>query len=278
MSNKQKNIVLLVISIVLLLVIIGGAVYSAISSDGIMKKFNKYYNKNENTIIYYASSQCGYCAMQSPILETLAKEYNLDYLDIDSTKLTSSQRETILEKLGIKHATPTTVVVKNGKVVDTAIGYKAGKEYVEFLKNAGVLPENATYSKTTYPDAPNITVIDYSEYKELIDAEDKFIVTVGQTGCSHCDAIRPALDRVVTNHNITINYLNLTDMDSEERQGFFASLDELEFDDPDFVEKGSFGTPTTFTIENGKIIDYISGERTYSQLEKELLKQGVISK
>ena len=162
MSNKQKNIVLLVISVMLLLIIIGGAVYSAISSDGIMKKFNKYYNKNENTIIYYASSQCGYCAMQKPILETLAKEYKLDYLEIDSIKLTETQRETILEKLGIEHATPTTVVVKNGKVVDTAIGYKAGKEYVEFLKGTGVLPENVTYSVTTYPETPNITIIDYS--------------------------------------------------------------------------------------------------------------------
>lgn len=117
MENKSKNIVLLIISTVALLVIIGGAVYSLFFNKGFMNKFNKYYNRNENTIIYYASSQCGYCAMQTPILETLAKQYDLDYLEIDSIKLTTSERNTVLEKLGIEHATPTTVVVKNGKIV-----------------------------------------------------------------------------------------------------------------------------------------------------------------
>lgn len=276
MENNKKNILLIVLSALVLVIIIGGAVYTAFFKKGFMDKFNKYYNRNEATIIYYASSQCGYCAMQTPILETLAKEYNLDYLDIDSTKLTSSERKKVLEKLGIEHATPTTVVVKNGEVISKAIGYKAGKEYVEILKEADVLPEEATYSKITYPETPNITIIDYDEYKELIEKDEYSVIAVGQTGCIHCTAIRPVLDSIVTKTGLKIYYLNLTDMSREESGEFFESLEDLGYNDPKFLEDGSFGTPTTFTIKNGTIEYYISGERTYSQLEKEFKKQGLI--
>lgn len=276
MESKKKSILLLVISVILLLVIIGGVVYTSFIKEGFMGKFNKYYNRSEATIIYYASSKCGYCELQTPILENIAEEYKLDYLYIDSTKLTSSERNKVLDKLGIEHATPTTVVVKEGKVVDKLIGYKAGKSYVEFLKSTGILPEDAKYSAPEYPEAPNITVIDYDEYKELLKKDEVSVITVGQTGCSHCTAIRPALDLVVTNNNLTIYYLNLTDMTQEESNAFFESLTDIEFNDPSFLEKGSFGTPTTFTISNGKVKYYITGERTYSQLEKEFKKQGLI--
>ena len=277
METKQKNILLLVIATIALLFIIGGAVYTAFFKPGFMAKFNKYYNRNENTIIYYASSQCGYCEMQTPILEALAEQYDLDYLYIDSIKLTATEREQVLKKLNIEHATPTTVVVKNGEVVNTAIGFKAGKEYVAFLKEAGVLPEEATYSKTPYPETPNITIIDFDEYKELIEKDEYSVITIGQTGCGHCTAIRPALDSVVTKTGLTIYYLNLTDMTRDESNDFFDGLLDLGYNDSRFLEDGSFGTPTTFTIKNGKIEYYISGERTYSQLEKEFKKQGLIN-
>ena len=278
MNNKTINSILLVVAILILLVIVGGVVFTSFSfgKSKFMKDFDKYYNKKENTIIYYASSQCGYCAMQKPILETIADAYDLDYLEIDSIKLSQKDREKVLDKLGIEHATPTTVIVNSGKIVDTAIGYRGGNEYVEFLKGAGVLPEDATYGKTVYKETPNLTIINYDEYKELVNSDEYVVVTVGQSGCSHCNAIRPALDDIVTKNGLKINYLNLTDMTRDETNDFFNGLLELGYDDEDFVEKGSFGTPTTFTIKNGKVEYYISGERTYSQLEREFIKQELI--
>ena len=46
--------------------------------------------------------------------------------------------------------------------------------------------------------------------------------------------------------------------------------------DPDFVEDGSFGTPLTLIIEDGKVVDYISGSRTKSQLVRDFKKAGLI--
>ena len=278
MNTKQKSIILLVVSVIIVLVILGGAIYTSFNKNGIMDKFNKYYNSEERTVIYYYRTGCGYCELQTPILEELDETYGINYLKIDSSTLTKEEKEVILEKLEIDDATPMTVIVENGKVVDVARGYKDGKTYVEFFKTNGILDSTATYSSNKpYEDAPNITVIDFDEYEELIYNQELFVVTVGQTGCSHCNAIRPALDRLVTKNNLKIYYLNLTDLTSNERTRFYQTLNELEFSDPNYLEDGSFGTPTTFTIEEGKIKYYISGERTYSKLVTEFKNQGLIS-
>ena len=195
----------------------------------------------------------------------------MDYLYIDSIKLTKKQREEILDKLEIEQSTHTTVIVEKGKVIDTQVGYVGGKEYVEFFKENGMIPEDAVYSKEQY-----ITNIDYSEFEKLL-SEGAHVVVIGQTGCSHCTAIKPALNSVSKDYKITVNYLNLTEMDSETQSSFSDKLREIEYNDPDFLEDGSYGTPLTLIIKDGKVVSYLSGERTTSQLAREFKKQGLIS-
>ena len=66
-------------------------------------------------------------------------------------------------------------------------------------------------------------------------------------------------------------------MSEDEYNDFEESLKEIEYNEPNFVEDGSFGTPLTLIIENGKVKDYISGQRTKSQLVREFKKAGLIS-
>lgn len=274
--KDKKTIIMVALSGIVAVLLIVGFIFTVIqqgNSDGakIMRDFEKSFNSKEKTVIYYASSECGYCELETPILETIADDYDMEYLYIDSTKLSKEQREEILKKLEIEQSTPTTVVVEKGKVVDTQVGYVAGKEYVEFFIGAGILPNDAVYSKEQY-----ITFIEFSDYEELITS-GQHVVVVGQTGCSHCTAIKPALNSVAKDYNITINYLNLTDMDEEIQNRFFDSLKEIGYDDQDFLESGSFGTPLTLIIKNGEVTGYISGERTTSQLVREFKKQGLIN-
>lgn len=238
----------------------------------IMEKFDEYYNSNDRKIIYYASSSCAYCELQKPILEEIDDEYDLDYYEIDSSKLGAKQRKEILEKVEIEHATPTTIVVENGKVIDTLVGYTAGSEYVEFLIENEILEEDAVYSGEKY-----INFVSYEEYEKLIESSSTKVITIGQTSCSHCIAIKPALNSIGEDYGLTINYLNLTDLTSDENNKFFESLSEIEYNDPDFIEDGSFGTPLTLIVKKGKVIDYISGERTISQLVREFKKHDLIS-
>ena len=196
----------------------------------------------------------------------------MDYFEIDSSTLPAKQRKEIVEKLEIEGKTPTTVIVQNGEVVDTALGYTEGGAYVEFFSSNELIPEDAVYSKEN-----NLTFIDYDEYEDLISENKTHVVVIGQTTCGNCIAIKPALNKVAGEYDLTINYLNLTTMTRDEYNSFNASLKEIKYNDPDFVEKGSFGTPLTLIIKNGKVKDYISGARTKSQLVREFKKAGLIS-
>ena len=279
-KEKKKTIIftvsLAVIALILMICFIfmelrGMGIIGSSESNKIMKEFNYNYNAEERKVIYYASSTCSYCEMQKPIIELIAEDYDIDYYAIDSNELSNSQRKAVLEKLGIEHATPTTVIVENGKVIDVQEGYTDGNNLVEFFKENEILPEDAVYSAEKY-----ITFIDYNKYRSLIKSEDTNIIVIGQSTCGHCIAIKPALNSVAEDYDLTINYLNLTEITEEESNKFYESLEDIEYNDPDFVESGSFGTPLTLIIKDGKVIDYISGSRTISQLVREFKKAGLI--
>ena len=241
-------------------------------SNETMKEFNKYYNSKDKKIIYYASTSCYYCSLETPILEALAEDYDLDYYYVDTAKLNLSTRNEIMKKLKIeKHATPITVIVEKGKVIDKVEGYAPSDKYTKFFIENDMLPKDAVYS-----GEKNITFIDYSKYEKLISGKNKSIIVVGQTTCRHCIAFKPAMNTVAGKYNVTINYLNLTDLDDTSRSSFFDSLKKLGFDDEEFLKDGSFGTPTTLVVQNNKIVNYITGERTTSQFAKELAKFGLI--
>lgn len=286
-NDEQNNKTILVVLLAILVIIVGVCIYyqiddknknkdtevSETESSEIMDKFYEYFNSKDLKIIYYASSTCGYCELETPIMEQIDKDYDIDYLYIDSTKLTSSDREKMLKELNIEHATPTTVVVKNGKIIDTNIGYVDGGEMVKFLINAGILKDDAIYTPEQY-----LTFIDYSEYENIIASEGKSIITIGQTGCSHCIATKPVLNKIAGDYNLTINYLNLTDMTEDEQNSLIDSLSTIEYNEEEFVASGAFGTPLTLIIENGKVISYVNGETTPSNFIRTFKKVGLISK
>lgn len=281
MSKEKKKTIIFTIAlaIVALLLIVAfvfmelreNGVIGSPESNEIMEKFDKNYNSKERKIIYYSSSACSYCKFQTPILETIAEDYDLEYYSIDSTLLSNEQRKEILEKLDIEQATPTTVIVEDGKVIAKQVGYADGSKFVKFLKENKILSKDAVYSTEKY-----ITFINYDEYEELLENNKTNIIVVGQTTCSHCIAIKPALNSVAEDYNLTINYLNLTDLSKEESEEFFDSLEEIEYNDPDFLKDGSFGTPLTLMVKDGKVFDYINGSRTISQLVREFIKAGII--
>jgi len=278
-ENKKAIIFTIALAVVALILIVclvfielrQNGVIGSIDSSGIMKEFNENYNSKDRKVIFFASSSCGYCELQKPILETIAEDYDIEYYSIDSTQLSVKQRSEIIEKLNIEGKTPTTVIVEEGKVIDTQVGYLEGNKLVKFFKDNEIVPEDAIYSAEQY-----ITFIDYEEYEEIIEDKDTNIVVIGQTTCSHCIAIKPALNSVAEDYDLTINYLNLTELGTTETEDFYASLEEIEYDNPDFVNEGKFGTPLTLIIKNGKMVDYISGQRTISQLVREFTKAGLI--
>lgn len=280
-KEKKKLIVMTVVSIVIAAALAAIFIIDIFKQNGtivskeareIIEDFDEYYNSKSKKIIYYASSKCGYCELLTPILETVSDDYDLDYLYIDKLKLASKQRKDIINKLNIDDETPITVVVEDGEVIDTLVGYHSGQDYVEFLKGTGILEEDAEYSAES-----GITFVEYDEYEKLINSNSTNIITIGQTTCSHCIAIKPTLSLIANDYSITINYIDIDVLDKENYKSFNESLSKIGYDNPEFVENGQFGTPLTLIVKSGKVIDYIDGERTYSQLVREFKKHGLIS-
>lgn len=287
-NDNQGNKTVLVVLLAILVIIVGVCLFyqiddknkdkgettevSEVESSEIMDKFYEYFNNKDAKIIYYASSTCGYCELQTPIMEQIDKDYDIDYLYIDSTKLTKDDQEKMLKELGFEHATPTTVVVKNGKVIDINQGYIDGGEMVKFLIKAGILNEDAVYTPEQY-----ITFINYSDYEDIVNSDDTSVVTIGQTGCSHCIATKPVLNVIAKDYNLKVNYLNLTEMSTEEQKSLSESLKNIGYDDEEFLSSGSFGTPLTLVIKDGKVISYINGENPTSYYIRKFKKLGLIS-
>lgn len=281
-KEKMKTIILTIILIIIAAALIVALIVTRpkeeikvdeTESNEIMNKFNEYFYSSKRTVIYYASTGCSWCSLQSPILETIASDYNMDYYYLDTAKISDSQRVDAMTKLGIeKHATPKTFIVENGEVIDSVSGYTEGREYVEFFKNSGVIPEDAVYSQDQY-----LTFIGSEEYNNLISNEGTHIIVIGQTTCSHCIAIKPALNQIAKDYGITINYLDILKLSQEDYTKFNESLKTIEYNDEEFLKDGSFGTPLTLIVKNGKVSSYIDGERTISQLVREFKKTGIIS-
>ena len=84
-----------------------------------------------------------------------------------------------------------------------------------------------------------------------------------QTGCSHCEEARPVLNDIAEEYGITINYLNITDLSTDDQTSMTESLDIL---------SDGFGTPLTIVVQNKEVIDSIEGhdsEETMVEFFKE---------
>lgn len=237
------------------------------NSGEILDSFYKYMGKKDETVIYYGSSTCSYCSLQTPIMNQIKEDYKIDYLYIDASKLSKDDQKEILKELDVEGSTPTIAIVKNDDVVDVNVGYMDGKTTVEFLKKNKILDKDATYK----PEE-NLTFIDFNRYKELVSEDALNVIVIGQTTCSHCIAVKPVLSRVAGNNNITINYLNLTEMSQDEQSELIEDLKSIGYSDAD-----NLGTPLTLITKNNHLEGSIEGENPPSYFTREFKKYGVIT-
>ena len=75
-------------------------------------------NSDIPVLVDFTATWCGPCKMLSPIIDELAKEYEgkikIGKLDTDANRNTSSKYNIM--------SVPTLLFIKDGKVVDTAVG------------------------------------------------------------------------------------------------------------------------------------------------------------
>ena len=94
-----------------------------------------------------------------------------------------------------------------------------------------------------------IKTISYTEYEELINSNKPFLMVIIQDGCGYCQMYEPVVEEVADELGISVNYLNLTNLSSEEGTKLSESNS--------YLKKNQWGTPTTLFMVGDKVIDSI---------------------
>lgn len=107
--------------------------------------------------------------------------------------------------------------------------------------------------------------IDFSELEELIDSGDKFILFIGSNSCSHCTVFKVAVNEVVSDYGVTVNYIDVSKLSDKD----YAYLNSrLSFS----------ATPTTILIDSGdekiedRVLTKIRGSKSSSEFATILKK------
>lgn len=114
------------------------SMFNAIDADGLVSAFNS----SDMQVIYMGRSSCGYCVQFLPTLQQAQSEfgYTTLYLDIttvsegDLTKIIALDEEFFNEYYG---STPLTLLVKDGKIVDSQVGYSDYDTFASLLTKNG---------------------------------------------------------------------------------------------------------------------------------------------
>lgn len=109
----------------------------------------------------------------------------------------------------------------------------------------------------------NLTVIDVSKMKELFSSNDTKIIFVGSLTCPHCTAIKPVINSVVKDLNVTVYYLELSTMTDEENKEYYSINEFL---------KNNNSIPLVMAVKNNEVIDSFVGEKNNKDVEEFLKK------
>lgn len=109
----------------------------------------------------------------------------------------------------------------------------------------------------------NLTVINVSKMKELFSGNDTKIIFVGSLTCPHCTAIKPVINSVVKDLNVTVYYLELSTMTDEENNEYYSINEFL---------KNNNSIPLVMAVKNNEVIDSFVGEKDSKDVEEFLKK------
>ncbi len=110
--------------------------------------------------------------------------------------------------------------------------------------------------------------ISYSEFNQMLENEETFVLVVGKDDCSYCDIYEETMVKIIKEYELDIKYINTSKLSKSEYEEFIGKLD-----------KDISGTPTTVFIENGAETTYrnrIDGAKSESTVIDSLTAKGYI--
>ena len=109
-----------------------------------MSKLLKLFNSEKTQVVYIGRSTCGYCVKFLPVLQQAQKDYGYKTNYLDITTVSEEESNQLLKKDNDEKfleenygATPMVILVKDGKLKDTWVGYSEYSEFAQFLEKNG---------------------------------------------------------------------------------------------------------------------------------------------
>lgn len=93
--------------------------------------------------------------------------------------------------------------------------------------------------------------ITYSDYKNLVDNGEAFILIIERTGCGYCQMYMPIIEEIVKEKKISILYIDTDTLTEEE-------FNELSTKNA-YLKRNNWGTPTTLLMLGNRVLDSIGG-------------------
>lgn len=246
-----------------------------ISSKEAMKKLD---NK-EDFILIVGSSTCGNCIDFKKLIESFIVDYPVDFyevvIDNEEVKMDDEGKEyrpdflELQERIGDIDSTPTTFFFENGEIEDIFLGSKGYDDLKTLLKEKGIL--NGRQKKIE-----NLTAKSSVEVMEMLDAQEDMILVVGSNSCGSCKRYRDTLAAYLPNHKdvsmieiVIENEESITDENGKVIRPDYERLKER-------IGMGN-GTPSTFILRGGQVIDTKLGALDENELQEWLLANGLVS-
>ncbi len=119
-------------------------------------------------------------------------------------------------------------------------------------------------------------VTTYSDFMKYLNREKNTFFVFGKENCSYCMSYKPVLNKVISEYNIEVVYVDLGKLSEDDYYNVLnTSLTipaKCTKDNKDSLLKDGFGTPLSLFTNNGSTYDCIRGYKNHDTLVG-LLKQ-----
>ena len=235
--------------------------------------FEKALNTSNFTLVYSGTTDKDEYLPYKDILINLRKEFKIDVLTVDLSKLSSEQRNKLVEYNDEFLNQNVFAIIKNVEVV-YASSNKLNEEDLEVQINKylnNIIPDDEVYYKT---------VSTYKEYMALVNSKKITMAIFGRNSCSWCNKYKPVYNEVAFKYNLDIYYFdsdsyNKTEYNKIMNSGLMIPA-ECNSKGKDIKLSDGFGTPLTLFTKEGKTVACIGGYVDKDALVTKLKSVGLI--
>lgn len=115
----------------------------------------------------------------------------------------------------------------------------------------------------------DLTNINASEYKELLNGEEISLIYIASPTCGYCAQQEPIMKQLVNKYKIEVNYLNISAITNAESNEVYKSYASLQMEK---YQLDGVRTPTILLVQKGKIVDMNLGSMPLDNLVKFIQK------